>query len=63
VRDGRHLEDGKRLHRVVIAGVVAIRPLVPVFVETDLALDDDLGRGRNAQRLADALDELDPPVP
>ena len=52
-------EDRERLDGVVVAGVVAVRPLVAVVVERDLALEHDLGLRRHLQRHRLAVHQLD----
>src|SRR5579859_1750375 len=53
------VKDGERLGRRVVAGVVAERALAPDVVLLDVALEHDLGPGRNLDADADAPHELD----
>ena len=40
--------------------MVAVGALVAELVEADVALEHDLGRGRDLERDRDAVDQLDP---
>ena len=58
-RHRRDVEDGKRLGRRVVAGVVAEGALDSLVARLDVALEDDLGVGRHLEVDGLRLDELD----
>ena len=56
--DGADLKDREGLYRIIIARMVAIGPLIGVFVEQHMALKHDLGLGRNHQGYGLGGDQL-----